>query len=77
LVGANREFILERIPLISQFVTDDAGEVIQFADLLVIVHKDPEFPALLQGKRRETIVYDLADVGVGWGTEEQYEGVSW
>jgi len=78
LMGANRDFILERIPLISQFVVNTVDDIVDFAELIVIVNKDPEFIKLLEKVHSGTIVYDLVNLGIN--LEErgvEYEGISW
>jgi GDP-mannose 6-dehydrogenase len=78
LSGANREFILSRIPLISRFMSMSPREVIDRSDLLVIVNADSEYREFLRMWAEEKIVYDLVSVSgedrfVGAG----YTGVLW
>ncbi|MCK4998854.1 MAG: nucleotide sugar dehydrogenase, partial [Anaerohalosphaera sp.] len=39
LTGANKEFILKKISHISNLLTDDADEIIDFADIVIVAHK--------------------------------------
>ncbi len=41
LTGANRDYILKRIPFISRFISDDLAATAQGSDLLVIVNRIP------------------------------------
>ena len=43
LVGANRDFILNRIPHISRLMVDNIDAVLQHAETIVIGHKEKEF----------------------------------
>lgn len=43
LVGANRDFILNRIPHVSKLMVDDIAAVLKHGQTIVIGNKDPEF----------------------------------
>jgi len=78
LRGANREYILRRIPLISQFVTDDAPRVAGFSDLVVVVNNDPGYAEILRALKPGTTVFDLANIGTSDLDESvEYVGISW
>lgn len=78
LVGANREFILQRIPLISRFVVEDASDVVRPSELIVVVNNDAAFPAILGALPAEKIVLDLANVDFpGRAERENYMGIAW
>ena len=47
LVGANREFILNRIPHISKLMADSVDAVLDHAQTIVIGNKDPDFQDVL------------------------------
>jgi GDP-mannose 6-dehydrogenase len=46
LVGANRDFILNRIPHVSRLMLDDIDGVLEHAETVVIGNKDPEFSTI-------------------------------
>ncbi|MDZ7597346.1 MAG: hypothetical protein U5J82_03410 [Desulfobacterales bacterium] len=48
LFGANRDYILNRIPHISKLMVDNYEEVISHADVIVIGHADEEFEAAVK-----------------------------
>jgi GDP-mannose 6-dehydrogenase len=78
LMGANREFILEKIPLISRFITNDMQEVINHADLVVVVNKDEEFKKVLTDIAPHKIVFDLVRISAnGTSKDSNYEGIAW
>jgi GDP-mannose 6-dehydrogenase len=78
LIGGNRDFIMQRIPMISRFLADDADDVISHAEVLVIVNKEVGFKEILRGVRRGTIILDLVNLEFpGRGKHEHYQGVSW
>jgi GDP-mannose 6-dehydrogenase len=43
LVGANRDFVLNRIPHIAALMVDDIGAILEHGRTIVIGNKDPEF----------------------------------
>jgi GDP-mannose 6-dehydrogenase len=78
LTGANREYILSRIPLISEYVTDDPDAVVSSSKYLVIVNDEPAVHQALSAIPHDKHVLDL--VGIGENLEARpalYEGLSW
>jgi len=76
LTGANRDYILNRIPHIYRLMSDDLDEVVDFADTLVIGNKAPEFEDVVgdfDGKH----VIDLVRVNSQLKSERAYEGICW
>ena len=60
LIGANRDFILNRIPHISRLMVDSIEAVLEHAQTLVIGNKGPGFRrVLLDGSRNGHSVVDL------------------
>jgi GDP-mannose 6-dehydrogenase len=60
LTGANRDFILKRIPFISRFITNDLVKTLEDAELLVIVNRIPEIEQAVAQHFAGKPVYDLA-----------------
>ena len=78
LMGANRDYILKKIPYISKFITDNPDEVIETSDLIVVVNNTFEFKEILNKVPRETIIYDLVNIDCKQKHQESnYIGVSW
>jgi GDP-mannose 6-dehydrogenase len=78
LVGANREFILQRIPLISRFIFDDVRDVIANSDLIVVVNDDVGFRSALDEIPRDKIIYDLVNISFrGRSENPNYYGIAW
>jgi GDP-mannose 6-dehydrogenase len=63
LTGANREYILKRIPFISRFITDNLSETMQGSDLLVVVNKSPGIEQALVAHPAGKPIIDLAGLG--------------
>jgi GDP-mannose 6-dehydrogenase len=76
LVGANRDYILNRIPHISRLMVQEMDAVLEHAETVVIGNNDPKFRAVLQRLRPEQRLVDFVRI-----TEQrsngQYEGICW
>lgn len=64
LTGANKEYILQKIPYISRFITDNLSSVLDHAELIVVVNKEPGLREALLGLNPEKIIHDLANLGI-------------
>ena len=78
LIGANKNFILEKIPYISKFLIENPDEIVADSDVVVVVNKEREFPEILQRLPEETIIYDLVNIDLpNKKIKNNYTGVSW
>lgn len=77
LIGANEQQIQARMPHLAQLLRQDAREVLQSSDVLVVSQKCVPFEALAEMARQEQIVIDVC----GWRELStlswQYEGICW
>jgi GDP-mannose 6-dehydrogenase len=64
LVGANREYILQKIPFISRFISDDLETVLAHADVIIVVNKEPGLKERLLALPANKPIYDLANLGL-------------
>ena len=77
LVGANRDFILDRIPHISRLMVSNVDAVLDHAQTVVIGNKDPDFrsvPGRLRGDQR---LVDFVRVTEGRNGNGKYDGICW
>ena len=77
LVGANRDFILNRIPHISRLMVKDVEAVLEHAQTVVIGNKDIEFkdvPTRLREGQRLVDFVRISDQRSGNG---KYDGICW
>jgi len=78
LTGANREFILNKIPYIYKFVTDDLSEVLAGSETIVVVNNFENLEKRLMEIPEDKIIYDLARV---WKSElpirKNLFGIAW
>jgi GDP-mannose 6-dehydrogenase len=62
LVGANRDFILNRIPHISRLMVGGIDAVLDHGETIVIGNRDPEFSKIPGLLRSEQILVDLTGI---------------
>jgi GDP-mannose 6-dehydrogenase len=78
LVGANRDYVDQRIPHLASLLSDSIDEVIQHADVLIVGNKTVEFADALRRTRPEQIVIDLVRLPVeGASIAADYRGICW
>jgi len=77
LTGANRDYILKRIPFISRFITDNLVETIQGSELLVIVNTSPGLAQTLAAHTAGKVIYDIAGLRPTGVDSERYTGIAW
>jgi len=76
LTGANRIFINEKIPNISNFLTESFDELINASDVLVVSVKNKLLSDELK-KIKDKIIIDLVRIDDNITTNENYIGISW
>lgn len=76
LIGANRDYILNRIPHISRLMTNNIEDILVHAETIVIGNNDPEFSKIFQQIKPYKAVVDFVRI-----TDEinyaMYEGICW
>ena len=77
LVGANRDFILNRIPHISRLMVESIDSVLEHAETIVIGNKDPEFQDVLSRLREDQSVVDFVRVCSRRSGNGNYQGICW
>ncbi|CTQ55893.1 GDP-mannose 6-dehydrogenase [Roseibium album] len=77
LYGANRDYILNHIPHISDILIDDFDEVLSHGDVLVLGNSAPEFDAIPSRSRSDQKIFDLVRVKEAGKAQGGYEGVNW
>jgi GDP-mannose 6-dehydrogenase len=77
LSGANRDFILNRIPHISRLMVPDIDAVLNHAQTLVIGNNDPEFRQVPGRLSKSQRLVDFVRVTEGMSTDGNYDGICW
>lgn len=77
LVGANRDFILNRIPHISRLMMQDMDSVLDHAETVVIGNKDPDFRDVPKRLRDNQQLVDLVRISDQRSGNGNYSGICW
>ena len=77
LVGANRDYILKRIPHIAALMVEDMDDAIKDADVVVIGNSDPEFRSVAERLVAGQHLVDLVRVNVTTRSGGSYDGICW
>lgn len=77
LVGANRDFILNRIPHISRLMVDSIQSVLDHAQTVVIGNNDPDFCSVPQRMREDQHLVDFVRIIDKRNSNENYDGICW
>lgn len=77
LVGANRDFILNRIPHISKLMVENIHAVLHHAETVVIGNNDTDFHSVLGQLRNEQCVVDFVRITDRRSEDGRYDGICW
>jgi GDP-mannose 6-dehydrogenase len=77
LVGANRDFILNRIPHISRLMVDNIDAVLQHAETIVIGNKSAEFESVPERLHTGQSLVDFVRVSNHRSNNGEYTGICW
>jgi GDP-mannose 6-dehydrogenase len=77
LVGANRDFILHRIPHISRLMVDQPAAILEHAETIVVGNRDPEFQTVLGQVRDNQTVVDFVRITDRRSENGKYDGICW
>ena len=77
LRGANRDYILNRIPHISRLMVGTIEQVLAFAETIVIGNGAAEFKSALDRLRPGQVVVDFVRVSEERSQAGRYEGICW
>ena len=77
LVGANRDFILNRIPHISKLMVSEIDAVLAHAKTVVIGNNDPDFRTVPERMRQGQILVDFVRIANRRSEKGKYDGICW
>jgi len=77
LMGANRDYIMNRIPHISKLMIPTMEGVLEHAETIVIGNNAPEFRDVLTRLRDGQVVVDLVRITDRVSEPGKYEGICW
>jgi len=62
LMGANKEYILTKIPYISKFIVDDPDELLAQSEVLIVVNTENDYQRILEQALNEHVILDLVNI---------------
>jgi GDP-mannose 6-dehydrogenase len=77
LIGANKDYILNRIPHISRLMVDNMDAVLTHAEVIAVGNGDPEFESLPSRIKSGQVIVDFARVASAASVEGSYDGICW
>lgn len=77
LVGANRDFILNRIPHISRLMVPSIEAVLDHAETVVVGNSDPEFRSVPGRLRDGQVLVDFVRIVDDRSEDGKYDGICW
>lgn len=77
LTGANRDYILNRIPHIAPLLTEDPGKVLEHGEVIVVGNKTPALQRIVGQTQKGQTVVDLARILDRRSDASTYEGICW
>ena len=77
LMGANKEYIENRISHIASLMVSSLDEIIEDRELIIIGNRAEEFTRLLTECREDQIIFDLVRIGEQMNTRARYDGICW
>ena len=77
LVGANRDFLINRIPHISNLMVSNIDDVLSHADTIVIGNNDKEFFNILNRLKDGQVVVDVVRITENIPGKDMYDGICW
>jgi GDP-mannose 6-dehydrogenase len=77
LVGANKDFILNRIPHISRLMVDGIDPVLKHAQTVVIGNKDPDFMSVPERLQTDQRLVDFVRITNHRSNNGKYDGICW
>ena len=77
LVGANKDYILNRIPHLSKLMVESVDDVLQHADIIVIGNNADEFANASELVSENQVIVDFVGVNKKQSDGERYNGICW
>ena len=77
LVGANRDYILNRIPHISKLMVSGIDPVLEHAETLVIGNKGPDFESVPERLHSGQRLVDFVRISNRRSENGKYDGICW
>lgn len=77
LVGANKAYLMNAIPHVTQLMVPSVDEVVKHADILVATSRSPEYEAVVNKMRPGQVLLDMARLPNTDAIAGTYDGINW
>lgn len=77
LIGANRDYIMNRIPHISKLMMTTIEGVLEHAETIVVGNNSSEFDSIVDRMRKDQVMIDLVRVSKEIHLDGYYDGICW
>jgi len=77
LVGANKVYLMNAIPHVTQLMVPSVDDVVKHADVLVATSRSPEYEAVVEKMRPGQVLLDMARLPNTDRIAGTYDGINW
>ena len=77
LIGANQEYLNQRIPHIASLLVDSLEQLIAFSDVIVIANSEEEFKTIINNRKPGQKILDLVRIDRQLASGDDYDGICW
>lgn len=77
LVGANRDYILNRIPHIARLMVQELADILDHGEVLIVGNGSDEFTGVLDQLKPGQVVVDLVRISDARSDPTTYDGICW
>jgi GDP-mannose 6-dehydrogenase len=77
LVGANRDYILNRIPHIARLMVQELSDILDHGEVLIVGNGSDEFKGVLDRLKPGQVVVDLVRISDARSNSTTYDGICW
>ncbi|MFC5385879.1 nucleotide sugar dehydrogenase [Aquamicrobium segne] len=77
LVGANKTYLMNAIPHVTQLMVPSVDDLIKHADIVVATSRSPEYEAVVKKMRSDQILLDMARLPDTEHVAGVYDGINW
>ena len=79
VVGANRSYIIEKLPHISDLLVDDIEQALEHGEILIVGSATPEVVAAISNAQADRLIVDLVRLpgAKTLRSQHNYRGIAW
>ncbi|PSJ60287.1 nucleotide sugar dehydrogenase [Pseudaminobacter soli (ex Li et al. 2025)] len=77
LVGANKAYLMNAIPHVTQLMVPSIEDVVKHSDVIVATSRSPEYEAVVEHMRPDQVLFDMARLPNTDRIAGIYDGINW